>query len=158
MSSVSIADRRIIAEMKPAYRADRTTEAQRLLEVFTADVSQFDPPTDLEGVIVTVRDLLDALGDVLDTIELDGIYRTTREENIADRERDGIEEAAFERGYDSAKQDAIRTITATLFDREQSARYDTPTRTGAPLADADFLRTLDYLRDLSESLTAAVSA
>ena len=153
MTNLSTADRRIIADMPPAYRADRTTEALRLLEVFTADVSQFDPPTDLEGIIVTVRDLLDALGDVLDTIELDGVYRTTREENIADLERPLAIEQGHDSGYDSAKQDAIETITAALFDREQTARYDALTRiVDSPPADAD------YLRNLSESLTAAVAA
>ena len=153
MTTISTADRRIIADMKPAYRADRTTEAIRLLEVFTADVSQFTPPTDLEGVIVTVRDLLDALGDVLDTIELDGGYLTTREDNIVDRERELSDDAGFDRGYDQGQEDAIENITAALFDREQDARHDALTRiVDPPPADAD------YLRNLSESLAAAVAA
>ena len=151
MTTISTADHRVIADMKPAYRADREAEAIRLLEVFTADVSQFAPPTDLEGVIVTVRDLLDTLGELLDTIELNGTYRTTREENIIDSEHETADDAGFDRGYDTAKEDAIETITATMFDREQDARYDALTGMSAPLADAD------YLRDLSESLTAAVA-
>ena len=152
MTTISIADRRILTEMKPAYRADHEAEAIRLLEVFTADVSQFAPPADLEGVIVTVRDLLDTLGELLDTIELDGVYRTTREENIIETERDDACNAGFDRGYDTAKEDVIDIITDALFDREQDARYDALTGMSAPLADAD------YLRSLSKALTAAVSA
>ena len=152
MTTISTADHRIIAEMKPAYRADRTTEAIRLLEVFTADVSQFDPPTDLEGIIVTVRDLLDALGDVLDTIELTGDYRTTREENMVDSERELASDHAETQGYDRGQEDAVDALTDALFDRGQDARYDALTGMSAPLADAD------YLRNLSEILAAAVTA
>ena len=152
MTTISTADRRIIADMKPAYRADRTTEAIRLLATFKDDTAGASLQVDLEGVIVTVRDLLDALGDVLDTIELDGGYLTTREENMIDSERETTDSAGFDRGYDQSKEDAIDALTDALFDREQDARYDALTGMNAPLADAD------YLRNLSESLAAAVSA
>ena len=149
---ISTTEMRSIAEMLPAYRETRTAEAVALITTFAADVTDGDMPTDLAGIINTVQDLLDTLGEVLDTIEIDDGYRTHREDRLLENEREESAESGFERGYDQAREDAVDTITATLFDREMDARIDSLIGLTPPIADDT------YLRNLSEALTAAVTA
>lgn len=149
---ISTTEMRSIAEMFPDYRATRTAEAVALITTFAADVTAFDMPTDLAGIINTVQDLLDVLGEVLDTIEIDGYYRSSREDRLLENEREESAESGFDRGYDQAREDAVDAITDTLFDRGQDARYDSLMGMTPPLADAD------YLRNLSETIAAAVTA
>lgn len=143
---------RSIAEMLPAYRETRTAEAVALITTFAADVTGFDMPVDLAGIINTVQELLDTLGEVLATIEIDGGYRTHREERLLDNEYETASEYGEERGYDQACEDAVETIKAILFDREMDARIDSLIGLTPPIADDT------YLRNLSEILTVAVTA
>ena len=143
---------RSIAEMLPAYRETRTAEAVALITTFAADVIGFDMHADLAGIINPVQDLLDTLGEVLDTIEIDGYYRTNREERLLENEHEESAESGYERGYDDALEGAAGTITATLFDREMDARIDSLIGLTPPIADDT------YLRNLSETIVAAVTA